>query len=100
MKAIAKSRGDRYASCAELAADLRRFLANEPVLARRTGLLGAAASRLRRFRRRHGGIFAALVLAFGVAGAFLGKAGIAPIVNVGSAEPSRLLTGEPLKMLI
>ncbi len=37
-KAMAKRPQDRYASCGELAGDLRRWLNNEPIRARRVGL--------------------------------------------------------------
>lgn len=38
LKAMAKGAGDRYAGCGELAADLGRWLAGEPVFARRESL--------------------------------------------------------------
>ncbi len=49
MKAMAKRPSDRYAGPAELAEDLNRFLAMEPVRARRIGPVGRAW----RFARRH-----------------------------------------------
>jgi eukaryotic-like serine/threonine-protein kinase len=49
MKSIAKNREDRYANCCELAADLRRFLAGEPTLARRPSMI----ERFARWRGRH-----------------------------------------------
>ena len=52
MKAMAKRPGDRYAGAAELAEDLGRFLATEPVKARRIGPVGRAW----RFARRHPGL--------------------------------------------
>jgi WD40 repeat protein/predicted Ser/Thr protein kinase len=64
-KALEKDRARRYASAAELAADLRRWLAHEPILARPP----SALYHLRKFTRRHrslvGGVLAtgaALVL--------------------------------------
>lgn len=63
MKAMAKRRGDRYGSCAELADEVERFLAGEPVLARRLGLLGGVRSRWSRLRRRHLPLVPALALA-------------------------------------
>jgi hypothetical protein len=53
MKAISKQRRDRYASCAEFADDLRRFLAGEPVSAKRVGIVRSVWAHARRFRRRH-----------------------------------------------
>ncbi|MBI4601462.1 MAG: SUMF1/EgtB/PvdO family nonheme iron enzyme [Planctomycetes bacterium] len=71
MKALAKDRERRYSSVSELAADIRRHLAHEPVLAGPPG----AAYRLRKFARRNRTALAAtaaavLVLAASVAGAF------------------------------
>ena len=42
-KAMAKSPGDRYATAGELAADLARFINNEPIFARRPGVFQRAA---------------------------------------------------------
>ncbi len=68
LKALEKDRNRRYGSPAELAADIRRHLANEPV----TAGPPSAMYRLRKFVSRHhialsiaGGIFGATVL-FGV----------------------------------
>ena len=52
LKALAKRPSDRYAGAAELADDLGRFLAHEPVKARRIGPIG----RTWRFARRHPGV--------------------------------------------
>jgi non-specific serine/threonine protein kinase/serine/threonine-protein kinase len=49
MKAMEKRREDRYANMAELAADLLRFLGNEPILARPPGRL----RRLQKWMLRH-----------------------------------------------
>jgi formylglycine-generating enzyme required for sulfatase activity/serine/threonine protein kinase len=49
MKAMEKRREDRYATMAELAGDLRRFLGNEPILARPPGRL----RRLQKWTLRH-----------------------------------------------
>jgi serine/threonine protein kinase/tetratricopeptide (TPR) repeat protein len=49
LKALEKAPGDRYATAGELAEDLRRFLADEPVRACRPTL----AQRLQRWGRRH-----------------------------------------------
>jgi WD40 repeat protein/serine/threonine protein kinase len=71
MKAIEKDPRRRYASAEALAGDLRRFLADEPILARRIGPL----ERLGRWARRNplaAGLSAAVVLvtALGFAGVF------------------------------
>jgi eukaryotic-like serine/threonine-protein kinase len=49
MKALEKDRARRYGSASELAADVGRYLRNEPVLARRAG----AGYRLRKYVRRN-----------------------------------------------
>ena len=49
LKALARDPARRYATANDLAADLRRYLANEPVLAR----VPAYGYRLQRFVRRH-----------------------------------------------
>ncbi len=61
-KALEKDRGRRYASAAELAADLRRWLGHEPIQARPT----SALYQLRKFARRHRGLVGG-VLATGAA---------------------------------
>ena len=48
-KALAKEREHRYQSAAEFAADLRRFLANEPIIARPATTL----YQMRKFAQRH-----------------------------------------------
>lgn len=48
-KALQREPADRYASVSEFAAELRRYLADEPVLARRP----TAGAAIRRFARRH-----------------------------------------------
>jgi len=61
-KALAKERDRRYASAAELAADIRRHLADEPILARPA----STAYQIRKFARRNkalvGGIAAVFVV--------------------------------------
>jgi tetratricopeptide (TPR) repeat protein len=49
LKAMEKNAADRYATAKELADDLRRFLADEPIRARPAGLM----RRLRKWGRRH-----------------------------------------------
>ena len=71
LKAMAKEPADRYASAAEFAGDLRRFLQGQPVRARPVGALG----RLMRWGRRRpalAGLSAALLLvaSVGFAGVF------------------------------
>jgi tetratricopeptide (TPR) repeat protein/tRNA A-37 threonylcarbamoyl transferase component Bud32 len=62
LKAMAKEPGRRYASAAGLAADLRRYLRGEPVLARPLGRMGTLWRRCRR-RPLLSGLVASLVLA-------------------------------------
>lgn len=59
-KSLQKEPDRRYTSAAELAADLRRFLHDEPIVARppTTGYL------LRKFAKRHKGLVSGLALAF------------------------------------
>jgi non-specific serine/threonine protein kinase/serine/threonine-protein kinase len=73
MKALAKDREHRYATASELAADIDRYIADEPVIARPPG----TAYRVRKFVRRHRvGVVAAtvvvLALIAGIAGATVG----------------------------
>jgi len=72
-KALEKDKERRYSSAHELAADLRRFLANEPIAARPA----TAAYQLAKFARRHralvgGAAAVVLVLALGLAGTLAG----------------------------
>jgi hypothetical protein len=66
LKSLAKSASERYATAGEFAADLRRFLNEIPIQARRPTLF----DRVRKWMRRHpAAIFAAvLLLAFGLIG--------------------------------
>jgi tetratricopeptide (TPR) repeat protein len=52
MKAMEKNPHDRYATAAELAEDLRHWLADQPIRARRPGVV----QRLRKWGRRHQGV--------------------------------------------
>ena len=77
LKAITKDRSERYESAGALAADLRRYLANEPVEARRP----SRAYQLRLFARRNRALVGSVVMLIAVliAGlsAALWQAGIA-----------------------
>ncbi|MEM7305090.1 MAG: serine/threonine-protein kinase [Planctomycetota bacterium] len=66
--ALAKDPEERYDSAAALAADLRRWMASEPVLARRASL----AHRARLFARRRTGLFAGLTAGVVAASVALG----------------------------
>jgi len=57
-KALEKEPARRYGSAADLAADIRRYLANEPILAHPPSTL----YELRKFARRHRGLAAGLFL--------------------------------------
>jgi tetratricopeptide (TPR) repeat protein/predicted Ser/Thr protein kinase len=61
-KALEKDKARRYASAAELGADIERYLKDEPIVARRS----TATYQLRKFARRHSalaaGVAAALVM--------------------------------------
>jgi len=59
-KALEKDRERRYASAAELGADLRRYLVNEPIAAHPPSTF----YQLRKFAGRHKGLVAGLLLAF------------------------------------
>lgn len=54
LKALSKSPDERYASAGEMAADLRRFLDHEPILAQKPSLW----DRMRKWSRRHPGTVA------------------------------------------
>src|SRR5262249_62364073 len=71
-KALEKARPRRYAWAGELAADIRRFLAHEPIRARPA----SALYQLRKFARRHKGLVGAVIcvgaaLAAGTVGSVL-----------------------------
>lgn len=59
-KAISKESDRRYQTAAEFAGDIRRFLANEPILARRP----SASYQLAKFARRNRPLFAGIAAAF------------------------------------
>jgi serine/threonine protein kinase len=64
LKALAKTREERYATAGELAADLRRFLDGHPIQARRPGTLERAGKWLRRHPAYRNA--AAALLVFGI----------------------------------
>jgi hypothetical protein len=59
LKATAKEAEARYATAAELSADLTRFLEHKPITARRPGIV----DRLKKWSRRHVGLVTAVALA-------------------------------------
>jgi eukaryotic-like serine/threonine-protein kinase len=63
LKAMAKEPSNRYATAQELAADLRRFLDDQPILARRPGFL----ERTLRWARRHRELVATAAAIFALA---------------------------------
>jgi len=85
-KALEKDKARRYSSAAELAADIRRYLRDEPIVARRS----TATYQLRKFGRRH----RALVAAVGAALVML-IAGV--IVSTWEAAQARLAGQEALR---
>jgi serine/threonine protein kinase len=66
LKSLAKLPGDRYATAGDMAADLRRFLDDRTILARRPSLV----DRVRKWGRRHPSLVGAaiLLLVFGFVG--------------------------------
>lgn len=58
LKSVAKSPSDRYATAAEMAADLRRFLEERPILARRPSMIDQS----RKWMRRHPAVVGAAVI--------------------------------------
>jgi WD40 repeat protein len=85
-RALEKEPAARYASAGELAADLRRCLRHEPILARPP----SAMYLLRRFVRRR----RAMAVGVAVAGAMVLAAGLVAAVQYASAERARVLASE------
>jgi tetratricopeptide (TPR) repeat protein len=71
-KAMEKNPGDRYPTAQEMADDLRHFLHNEPIRARRP----TPFQRVRKIARRHPGVTVTVALALAI-GLVLGVAGLA-----------------------
>ncbi|MEQ8768543.1 MAG: protein kinase, partial [Planctomycetota bacterium] len=93
LEALAKSPERRYATAAALADDLRRFLAGEPIRARRLG----AIERTWRFARRYPlatAVFAAVCL-----GALLGIAHLSTLSHVLMRESAEASAGQITSIL-
>ncbi|HEY7427474.1 MAG TPA: serine/threonine-protein kinase [Gemmataceae bacterium] len=75
LKAVSKGPGDRYGSAQELADDLRRYLEDKPILAKRPSLI----ERARKWSRRHPEIVSAgvVLLLLCLAGLFINNRMIA-----------------------
>jgi serine/threonine protein kinase/tetratricopeptide (TPR) repeat protein len=82
-KCIARHPRDRYATAEDVAEDLRRFLSDRPILARRT----SATERLWRWSRRNP-IVASLVAALGIilTGSVVGLTGLYLNLRIAAAE--------------
>ena len=92
LKAMARERERRYASASELAADLRRHLAHEPVLAGPPG----ARYRCGKFVRRHrGAVLAALALVLTIGGGFV--ATLLAMRQARAAEDREVVRAEALR---
>jgi eukaryotic-like serine/threonine-protein kinase len=90
LKALDKEPSRRYQSASELAADLRRYLAGEPIMARSP----SATYQLRMFARRHrtlvvGTIAAAAALSLGVVGTTIGLVRARQASAVADAQSAR-----------
>jgi len=70
LKAVAKNPAERYATAGEMAADLRRFLDDQPIRARRPSLIDKAT----KWARRHRGMVISAMLALIVSVAALAVA--------------------------
>ncbi|MCA9061583.1 MAG: serine/threonine protein kinase [Planctomycetaceae bacterium] len=87
LKAIAKAPAERYASAGDFAEDLRRFLAERPVLARRPTLV----DRIRKWMRRHPTVVGSVLvtLTIGVIGLTAAVAAISHQKSLTSAALER-----------
>lgn len=88
LKALEKDRDRRYPSASELAADIRRHLADEPVLARAPGVL----YRFGRFTRRHKAAVTATLMTTAALMVGLVAAGIGFLRARNEAETSKAVT--------
>jgi WD40 repeat protein/serine/threonine protein kinase/tetratricopeptide (TPR) repeat protein len=93
LKAIEKDPARRYATADEMAEDLRRFLADEPILARRV----SAVERYVRWARRHpaiailGGVLTAVLIGVTIASVLVaGRMAALAKVNERAAESERI----------
>ncbi|MCA9058779.1 MAG: serine/threonine protein kinase, partial [Planctomycetaceae bacterium] len=86
LKAIAKLPGERYLSAADLAEDLRRFLDERPILARRPTL----ADRVRKWMRRHPATVGSVVITL-LLGVFGLTAAVAAVSHQKSLTTDALL---------
>lgn len=73
LKSLEKSPDRRYATAGEFAADIRRLLAGEPVVARRVGPMGRSVRWVRRNRSISAVIAAAVLTIMVVSGIMLGR---------------------------
>src|SRR5262249_35656709 len=91
LKAVAKAPAERYATAGEFAADLHRYLNDQPILARRPSVV----DRVRKWGRRHPSVVAAagLLLAAGVAGLSANNR----MPTAGQAKTAAPLEGEKLR---
>jgi serine/threonine protein kinase/uncharacterized protein HemY len=89
LKALEKNAADRYPTAQALADDLRRYLANEPIRARRPSLV----QRARKVARRHPGVTVTAAVAL-VVGLLLGIVGLA--VNNRMVRQEKLRTQDAL----
>jgi tetratricopeptide (TPR) repeat protein len=91
LKCLAKDPAERYATAGELADDLRRFLADQPIRAKRP----TVRQRLARLARRHPGATAALAL---IAGLLLAGAWALDRETTQADTAARAVTAEAAKL--
>jgi hypothetical protein len=91
LKALAKNPEERYGSAAELAADVRRFLEHQPILARPPTLF----DRVKKWSRRHPGVVTTAVVLLGVM--MLGLMASTAVVARAQQRTVAALDGERLR---